>query len=101
MCLPIFVVDTKIICHYDFVKSILSQSANAEPKGRYSTAQHFFVVSPNVLKDTLGVGVENGIISVFFIFTFKMMVIKIKKMIHFLYFLLMTAKNQSQFGHSI
>ena len=37
--------------------------------------QHFFVVSPNVLKDTLGVGVENGIISVFIIFTFKIMVI--------------------------
>ena len=36
MLLPIFVVDTKIIYRYDFVKSILSQSANAEPKGRYS-----------------------------------------------------------------
>ena len=45
---------------------------------------------------------ENGIICVVTLFTPGVMVIKMSKIsIFFLYFLLMAAKNQSQFGQNI
>ena len=44
---------------------------------------------------------KNGAICLVIIFTPRVMVIKMSKMAHFLYFLQMTAKNQLQFGHNI
>ena len=44
---------------------------------------------------------KNGIISLFIMFTPKDVVIKISKMAHFLYFLLVAAKNWSQFRPNI
>ena len=44
---------------------------------------------------------KNGAICLVIIFTPGVMVIKMSKMAHFLYFLQMTAKNQLQFGHNI
>ena len=44
---------------------------------------------------------KNGVICLVIMFTPGVMVIKISKMTHFLYFLLMPAKNQSQFGENI
>ena len=44
---------------------------------------------------------KNGIIDLVVTFTPEVMVTKMSKMAHFLYFLLMTAKNQSQFGQNI
>ena len=44
---------------------------------------------------------KNGVICLVIMFTPGVMVIKMSKMAHFLYFLLMPAKNQSKFGHSI
>ena len=46
------------------------------------------------------VDVKNGVTSLFKMFTSRVMVIKMSKMAHFLYFLLMTGKNQSQFGQN-
>ena len=44
---------------------------------------------------------KNGVICLFFMFTHGVIVIKMWKIAHFLYFLLMTTKNQSQFGQNI
>ena len=44
---------------------------------------------------------ENGIICLVIMFTPRIMVIKMLEMAHFLYILLMTAKNQSQFEQHI
>ena len=44
---------------------------------------------------------KNGVICLVIMFIPGVMVIKISKMTHFLYFLLMPAKNQSQFGENI
>ena len=41
------------------------------------------------------------VICLVIMFTTRVMVIKMSKMAHFLYFLLMPAKNQSQFGQNI
>ena len=41
---------------------------------------------------------KNGVICLVIMFTSRVMVIKMSKMTHSLYFLLMPAKNQSQFG---
>ena len=43
---------------------------------------------------------KNGVICLLVMFTPRFMIIKMS-MTHFLYFLLMTAQNQSQFGHNI
>ena len=43
------------------------------------------------------VGEKNGVIFLVIMFIPRVMDIKMSKMAHFLYFLLMTAKNQSQF----
>ena len=43
---------------------------------------------------------KNGAVCLF-MFTPRTMIIKIPKKIHFLYFLLMRAKNQSQLGQNI
>ena len=45
--------------------------------------------------------VKNGVASLFKMFTPRVMVIKMSKMAHFLYFLLITAKCQSQFEQFI
>ena len=50
---------------------------------------------------TQRVGEKNGIICLFIMFTTRVIVIKMLKLADFLYFLLMAAKNQSQFGQSI
>ena len=42
---------------------------------------------------------KNRVTCLFIMFTSRVMVIKMSKMPHFLYFLLLTAKNQLQFGH--
>ena len=47
------------------------------------------------------VDVKNGVICLVIMFTSKVMVIKMSKMTPFLYFLLMIAENQSQFGQNI
>ena len=47
------------------------------------------------------VGENNGVICLFIIFTPGVMVIKMSKMVHFLYFLTMTAINPSQVGQNI
>ena len=44
---------------------------------------------------------KNGVICLFIMFTPRVMVIKILKMAHYLHFLLMTAKSQSQFWQNI
>ena len=44
---------------------------------------------------------KNKIIYLFIMFSPKIMVIKMSKMTRFLYFLLMTAKTQSQFGQNV
>ena len=44
---------------------------------------------------------RNGVICLVIMFTPGAMVIKMPKMAHFLYFLLMAAKNQSQIGQNI
>ena len=44
---------------------------------------------------------KNGIICLVVIFTPSIMVIKMSKISHFLHFLLITAKHQSQFGEKI
>ena len=44
---------------------------------------------------------KNGFVCPVITFTPRVMVIKMSKMAHFLYFLLMPAKNQSQFGQNI
>ena len=44
---------------------------------------------------------KNEVICLVIVFTLGVMVIKMSKMVHFLYFLLMPAKNQSQFGENI
>ena len=44
---------------------------------------------------------KNGVICLVIMFTPRVMVIKVSKMAPFLYFLLMPAKNQSQFGQNI
>ena len=44
---------------------------------------------------------KNEVIYLVIVFTLGVMVIKMSKMVHFLYFLLMPAKNQSQFGENI
>ena len=47
------------------------------------------------------VGQENGVIGPVIMFTLKVIVIKMSKMAHFLYFLLMVVKNESQFVQNI
>ena len=47
------------------------------------------------------VDAKNGVIYLIIIFTPRFIVIKMSKMVHFSYFLLMTAENQSQFGKII
>ena len=47
------------------------------------------------------VGEKNGVICQVIMLTPALMVIKMSKMAHFLFFLSMTAKNQSQFGQNI
>ena len=44
---------------------------------------------------------KNGVICLVIMFTPRVMVIKMSKMAHFLYFLLMSDTNQSQFGQNI
>ena len=44
---------------------------------------------------------KNGVICLVIMFAPGVMVIKMSKMAHFLYFLLMPAKNQTQFGENI
>ena len=44
---------------------------------------------------------KNGVICLVILFRPGVMVIKISKIVHCLYFLLMPAKNQSQFGQNI
>ena len=44
---------------------------------------------------------KNGVICLVIMFAPGVMVIKMSKMAHFLYFALMPAKNQSQFGENI
>ena len=44
---------------------------------------------------------KNEVICLVIVFTLGVMVIKMSKMVHFLYFLLMPAKNQWQFGENI
>ena len=44
---------------------------------------------------------KNEVICLVFMVTPRVIVIKMWKIAHFLYFLLMTAKNQSQFGQNI
>ena len=44
---------------------------------------------------------KNGIIYLAIMFTPRVMVVKMSKMAHFSYFLLMPAKSQSQFGQNI
>ena len=44
---------------------------------------------------------KNGVICLVIMFTSRFKVIKMSKMAHFLYFLLMTTKNQSQFEQNI
>ena len=41
---------------------------------------------------------KNGILCLFIMFTPRVMLIKMSKIYHLLYFLLMTAKTQAQFG---
>ena len=48
-----------------------------------------------------GVDDKNGVICLVIMFTPGVMVMKTSKMTHFLYFLLLTAKRQSQFGQNI
>ena len=48
-----------------------------------------------------GVDEKNGVVSLVVIFTPRVMVIEMSKMAHFLHFLLMPAKNQTQFGEAI
>ena len=43
---------------------------------------------------------KNGVICIVIMFASQVMVIKMSKMAHFLYFLLIPAKNQSQFGQN-
>ena len=43
---------------------------------------------------------ENGVICLVIMFTSRVVVIKMSQMAHFLYHLLMTTKNQSQFGQN-
>ena len=54
------------------------------------------------MKNTNGQRVDekNVVICLVIIFTPRVMDIKMSKMAHFFYFLLTTAKNQSQFGHN-
>ena len=47
------------------------------------------------------VDVKNGVICLFFMFTIRVVVIKMSKMAHFLYFPVMTTKSQSQLGQNI
>ena len=44
---------------------------------------------------------KNGVICLGIMFVSRIMVIKMSKMTHFLYFLLMKAKNKSKFGKNI
>ena len=44
---------------------------------------------------------KNGVICLVIMFAPRVMVIKVSQMSHFLYFLLMPVKNQSQFGENI
>ena len=44
---------------------------------------------------------NNGVICLVIMFAPRVMVIKVSQMSHFLYFLLMPVKNQSQFGENI
>ena len=44
---------------------------------------------------------KNGVICLIIMFAPRVMVIKVSQMSHFLYFLLMPVKNQSQFGENI
>ena len=44
---------------------------------------------------------KNGVICLVIMFTPQVMVIKMSKMAHFLYFLLMPSKNNSQFGKNV
>ena len=56
----------------------------------------------NILADRVQrVDENNGIICLVIMFTSRFIAIKMSKVAHFLYFLLMTAKNQSQFGQNI
>ena len=56
----------------------------------------------NIPNDTAQrVDEKNGVICLVIMFTPKSMVIKMLKLAHNLYFLLLTAKNQSQFGQNI
>ena len=50
---------------------------------------------------TQRVGEKNGVICLVIRFTLGVMIIKMSKMAHFVYFLLMPAKHQSQFGQNI
>ena len=52
----------------------------------------------NILRDRAqGADEKNGVICLVIMFIPRVLLIKMSKMAHFLYFLLMTAKNQSQF----
>ena len=44
---------------------------------------------------------KNGVICLIFIFTFGVTVNAMPKMVHFLHFMLMTARHQSQFGQNV
>ena len=44
---------------------------------------------------------ENGVICLVIMFTSRVMIIRMSKVSNFLYFVLMIAKNQSQFGKNI
>ena len=44
---------------------------------------------------------KDGVICLIFIFTFGVTVNAMPKMVHFLHFMLMTARHQSQFGQNV
>ena len=53
------------------------------------------------MDQTQGVDEKNGVICLVIMFTTGVMIIKISKIAHFLYFQLMLVKTQSQIGESI